>query len=207
MNPTRHRQGVMGIWHLAVYNNQFHYNLFTVRLCLVAVKRFPENTYFPEMLISRKGKYFSVFGCISKNFPENIFWCLEKKKENTNPRKISSTIAISSARSRDQRRELATARDRDLRRELATVRDRAVNRDLREIAPPRAWTGDRRRLKLGLEIGAAWRLTDCSISSPLFRVRALSLSLSLFFRKCFEVKMRGENHFRVKSENMAKMGK
>ena len=28
-----------------------------------------------------------VFGCISKNFPENIFWCLEKKKENTNPEK------------------------------------------------------------------------------------------------------------------------
>ena len=54
------------------------------RLCLVAVKRFPENTYFPEMLISRKGKCFHVFGCISKNFSENIFWCLEKKKENTN---------------------------------------------------------------------------------------------------------------------------
>ena len=28
-----------------------------------------------------------VFGCISKNFPENIFWCMEKKKENTNPEK------------------------------------------------------------------------------------------------------------------------
>ena len=62
----------------------------TFRLCLVAVKRFPENTYFPEMLISRKGKYFNVFGCISKNFPENIFWCLEKKKENTNPERHKS---------------------------------------------------------------------------------------------------------------------
>ena len=31
---------------------------------------------------------------------------------------------------------------------------------------------------------------------------SLSLSLSLFFRKCFEVKMRGENHFRVKGENI-----
>ena len=58
-----------------------------LRLCLVAVKRFPENTYFPEKLISGKGKYFSMFGCISKKFPENIFWCLEKKKENTNPEK------------------------------------------------------------------------------------------------------------------------
>ena len=52
----------------------------TLRLCLVAVKRFPENTYFPEMLISGKGKYFSMFGCISKKFSENIFWCLEKGK-------------------------------------------------------------------------------------------------------------------------------
>ena len=47
-----------------------------------------------KYIFSGKGKYFSVFGCISKNFPENIFWCLEKKKENTNPRKIPSTIAI-----------------------------------------------------------------------------------------------------------------
>ena len=72
-----------------------------LRLCLVVVKRFPENTYFLEMLISGKGKYFHVFGCISKNFPENIFWCLEKKKENTNPekykpqpRKNSNTVQI-----------------------------------------------------------------------------------------------------------------
>ena len=30
-----------------------------------------------------------VFGCISKNFPENIFWCLEKKKENINQKNTS----------------------------------------------------------------------------------------------------------------------
>ena len=58
-----------------------------LRLCLVAVKHFLENTYFPEMLISGKRKCFHVFGCISKNFPEKIFWCLEKKKENLNPEK------------------------------------------------------------------------------------------------------------------------
>ena len=68
-------------------NKGGHDNVQTCRLCLVAIKRFPENTYFPEMLISEKEKYFFVFGCISKNFPENIFWCLEKKKENTNPNK------------------------------------------------------------------------------------------------------------------------
>ena len=32
-----------------------------------------------------------VFGCISKNFPENIFWCLEKKKENTNQKMQNNT--------------------------------------------------------------------------------------------------------------------
>ena len=32
----------------------------------------------------QKGKYFHVFGYISKNFLKNIFWCLEKKKEKTN---------------------------------------------------------------------------------------------------------------------------
>ena len=49
------------------------YFVFALRLCLVAVKRFSENTYFSEMLISGKGKYFHVFGCISKKFSENIF--------------------------------------------------------------------------------------------------------------------------------------
>ena len=32
-----------------------------------------------------------VFSCISKNFPENIFWCLEKKKENTNQKMQNNT--------------------------------------------------------------------------------------------------------------------
>ena len=36
-----------------------------------------------------------VFGCISKNFPENIFWCLEEKKENTNPEKHKQIKASS----------------------------------------------------------------------------------------------------------------
>ena len=32
-----------------------------------------------------------VFGCIAKNFPENVFWCLEKKKENTNQKMQNNT--------------------------------------------------------------------------------------------------------------------
>ena len=71
-------------------------------------------------------------------------------------------------------RSTARSRDRDLRSRCREARDR----DLREMAPPGARTVDRRRLKLGLEIGAAWRSTDCSVSSPLSRARSLSLSLS-----------------------------
>ena len=164
---------------------------------MVAVKRFPENTYFPEMLISGKGKFFSVFGCISKIFPK-IFSGVWKRRRKTQTQekyhqrsRDRADLAINSAssrrrdltidlrlRSRDgaisrrQSRSEARARDHD----LATARDC----DLREIAPPGARTGDRCRLKLGLEIGAAWRSTDCSVSSPLSRARALSLSLFLF---------------------------
>ena len=32
-----------------------------------------------------------VFGCISKKFLENIFWCLEKKKESTNQKMQNNT--------------------------------------------------------------------------------------------------------------------
>ena len=58
-----------------------------LRLCLVYVKAFPENIPFFWNAIFWKGKCFHVFGCISKNFLKNIFWCLEKKKEKTNPDK------------------------------------------------------------------------------------------------------------------------
>ena len=47
-----------------------------IRLCLVRVKVFPENILFFGNAIFRKGKCFHVFGCISKNVSENIFWCL-----------------------------------------------------------------------------------------------------------------------------------
>ena len=59
-------------WRWILKFAEKNYSFLSV-LCLAAVKRFPENTYFPEMLISGKGKHFCVFGCISKNFPKNIF--------------------------------------------------------------------------------------------------------------------------------------
>ena len=93
-----------------------------------------------------------VFGCISKNFPENIFWCLEKKKENTNEGKntshnagknrpttapsiaIDGAIAISpSSRDRDQRRdrdlhEFAPSIAISIRCDLAKARSRSTAR-------------------------------------------------------------------------------
>ena len=172
------------------------------------------------MLISGKGKYFYVFGCFSKNFPENIFWCLEKKKEKTNPRKISSTIVI---RDRDLAgtisRSTARARDGAISVEGEIAINCAISQRWdcdQRFARSRRWSWSRskarsrstarscdsarsRRRSRDRDLrGDRW--TDCSISSPLARAR--SLSLSFFFRKCFELKMRGENHFRVKGENI-----
>ena len=50
----------------------------------IRVKAFPENIPFSGNAIFWKGKYFHLFGYISKNFLKNIFCCLEKKKEKTN---------------------------------------------------------------------------------------------------------------------------
>ena len=125
---------------------------------MVAVKRFPENTYFSEMLFSGKGKYFHVFGCISKNFLENIFWCLEKNKENINPekhkpqlRKKSSTTTTARSRSEIAISDLPLSPSIaiSIRRALATTRQRS--------------TAQSRRPTLLLS-----------------RARALSLSLSFF---------------------------
>ena len=54
---------------------QFYY-FGWFRLCLVPVKYFPENKYFPKMLFSGKENIFQVFGCIMKIVVENIFMCL-----------------------------------------------------------------------------------------------------------------------------------
>ena len=50
------------------------------RLCLVAVKRFPENTYFPEMLISGKGKCFHGVWLHCKKFSGKYFLVFGKEK-------------------------------------------------------------------------------------------------------------------------------
>ena len=162
-----------------------------LRLCLVAVKRFPENTYFPEMLISGKGKYFHVFGCISKNFLENIFWCLEKKKENTTQKKLKHSSNSSSRISR--RRDLAKARSRLTDLPLGS-RDLPRQIFLSDLSLVRSREGE-------IAINGAislWRDRDqwCDLATArsrssllLSRARTRSLSLSLIFRKCFEGKI------------------
>ena len=97
----------------------------SLRLCLVRVKAFPENIPFSENAIFRKGKCFHVFGCISKNFPKNIFWCLEKKKENTNPEKHKPQ-----PRKKIINDRCSTGFDSAVLRELQS-NDRVVDRDPR----------------------------------------------------------------------------
>ena len=51
-------------------------NLDKLRLCLVPVKYFLENIYFPEMLFLGKKNVFKLFGCLKIRFTENQFRCL-----------------------------------------------------------------------------------------------------------------------------------
>ena len=137
-----------------------------------------------------------VFGCISKNFPKNIFWCLEKKKENTNPEKhkpqprsrrptTAPSIAI-----QDRNHDLAfftrsrlTARSREastvisIRCDLSKARSRRQrsrsgaisrrwDRDLDPVARSRSTTTG--MFAGEITIGADWRSRS--------RVRSLSLS-------------------------------
>ena len=77
------------------------------KTCLVKAVFGCCKTFSGKYIFSGKGKCFHVFGCISKNFSENIFWCLEKKKENTNQK----TQATARSRSRSDRDHGAIAID------------------------------------------------------------------------------------------------
>ena len=155
------------VWRASEIHTQERANM-TVRLCLVRVKAFPENIPSSGNAIFRKGKCFHVFGCISKKFPKNIFWCLEKK-EKTNPEKYGQNpdwrstldwvwctaslreIAIDGAISRSVNRDLAkhrvdcdrrgASRDHDRRfaRSRRRLRSHDVDRDLTKIAISPPW--------------------------------------------------------------------
>ena len=49
---------------------------FYIRLCLVPVKYFLENIYFPKMLFSGKKNVFKLFGCLKIHLTKNQFRCL-----------------------------------------------------------------------------------------------------------------------------------
>ena len=133
-----------------------------------------------------KGKCFHVFGCISKNFLKNIFWCLEKKKEKTNP---------------DKPRRRRRQRDLDLRRRRSSI-VAAVDRNLADriahwstsgaITPSIAiycdewWRSTiaiderRDRRARSLDDRTAHRSTSGTINdrcSPIWALSSLSLSL------------------------------
>ena len=115
---------------------------WTLKLCLVAVKRFPENTYFPEMLISGKGKCFHGVWLHFKKFSGKYFLVFGKEERKHKSRKTQATTQkkiINDNKSSPTTAPSIAIRDRDLEsssltyiRDLAidASRDRAVNRDL-----------------------------------------------------------------------------
>ena len=179
------------------------------RLCLVRVKAFSENIPFSGNAIFRKGKCFHAFGCISKKFPKNIFWCLEKKKEKINPEKHGQNLGKKSSTINAQL-GLTTwcfvssspttvpsiaidgailwrwGRDRrhDLVKHRANRNWRSASRDRDLGLRSSDWNSWDRR---GLDLEVRRRSSDwIGARSSL----SLSLSLSLSFRKYFEVKMK-----------------
>ena len=143
----------------------------------IRVKAFPENIPFSGNAIFRKGKYFHVFGYISKNFLKNILCCLEKKKEKTNQ-----------TNPEEGRRDHAV--NRDLSQQAATIDDcdrRARSLDDRTARRSRRWSIDERARQtiapLVDRCSPIWALSSPSLSSDLGSLLSLSLSLSLSFRK------------------------
>ena len=140
---------------------------FLFRLCLVAEKRFPENTYFPEMLISGKGKCFHGVWLHFKKF--------SRSRSRSTARSREALIAISDLPlpstyeiSRSTLREIAPSIAISIRCNLAKARSRST---VRSRDSEIAINGDcnvcrQDRDRRGLEIAIA-------------RTRTLSLSLSL----------------------------
>ena len=114
-------------------NSLLGYYCYCATSCMVRVKAFSENILFFRNTIFWKGKCFHVFGCISKNFPKNIFWCLEKKKEKTNPEKHGQNPEKKSSTIDARRCGLEEGRDCDRRStglESAVLREIASDADL-----------------------------------------------------------------------------
>ena len=106
---------------------------------------------------------------------------------------------------RSRRRAVCVRRAPTIAIDDCAARSRRSRHAISSIAPRDLV--DRVARRRGAIIGRAARsglsLLSLSLSlSDLGSLFSLSLSLSLFFRKLFEVKMRGETDFRVKGENI-----
>ena len=122
---------------------------------------------------------FSCVWCISKYFSKNIFWCLEKKKEEAKPRKTRTNpeehgvISRSTVRSRIA--SDGAILDCDWWRDLAKRRSRLARPVLREIA-----ISDRdRRRDLAKRRSRSVRTMLCARLR-----RSISRSFSLSFSLC-----------------------
>ena len=187
------------------------------RLCLVAVKRFPENTYFPEMLISGKGKCFHGVWLHFKKFSGKYFLVFGKEEGKHKFRKTQATTQIAPsddcARDRDQRCDLAKhrrrsrsgailpSRDRDLREIALTAisircdltKARSRSRSGREIRCDRDLNSVARSGVIAISIrsqdSVRSRFGEIAIRCDRDLARLLCLSFSLIFRKYFEGKI------------------
>ena len=146
---------------------------YCLRLCLVRVKPFPERKTFSCVWLSQNSFYGKLI-LVFGSFKHFTRKCIKSGKTLVR-RAARSTITITPLVGR-----------------APLVNRRAMRlSDDRDRAPRHSSARCDRRTS-----GAIWALSLWSGLS------LLSLSLSLFFRKWFEVKMRGENDFRVKGENI-----
>ena len=136
------------------------------RLCLVAVKRFPENTYFPEMLISGKGKCFHGVWLHFKKFFGKYFLAFGKEGKHKSENADQKTQATNPGTTNDDRADERCASDEHAR--TTSTDERCVL----TIAP-------RRRAARSTRSRRSIDDRDRAVRSRRLRRSLLSLSLSL----------------------------
>ena len=151
----------------------------SLRLCLIRVKAFPKIFYFPER------KMFSCVWLHFKKFSEKYFLVFGEEEGKDKPDKPRRR-----RRRRDlDLREIAIDGERT-RWTIAPLVDRAAHRSIVPLVDRRVHSSDDRTARRSMlsNLGSLFSLS----LSPIWALSSLSLSLSLslFFQKWFEVKMR-----------------
>ena len=178
---------------------------WTLRLCLIAVKRFLENTYFPEMLISGKGKCFHSVWLHFKKFSEKYFLVFGKEERKHKSRKTQATTQkkiINDNKSSPTTAPSIAIRDRDQRLREIAISNLPLSPTY-EIAPSIAISIRCDLAKARSRSTARSRDSEITINGDwnvcrqdrdrrgreIAIARSLSLSLSLIFRIYFEGKI------------------